>query len=120
MSVAGLITEYLFKAASLLPAPDTAEHGMVGRDVWGWNYTTALNIVALLAFAGLYLLYRNRERFGGGRGYAQDPMCGMQVEVAHAPAMRAHDGTRYYFCSDHCAHRFDRDKQEQLPEHNLR
>jgi len=119
MSLAGLITEYLFKAASLLPTPDTAEHGMVGRDVWGWNYTTALNIVALVGFAGLYLLYRNRDRFGGGRGYAQDPMCGMQVEVAHAPAVRGHDGSNYYFCSDHCAHRFDRD-HEQSPEPNLR
>jgi uncharacterized protein len=110
MSVAGLVTEYLFKAASLLPNPDTAEHGMVGRDVWGWNYTTVLDIVALVAFAGIYALYRNRERLGGGGGYAKDPMCGMQVETMHAPATRQRNGDTYYFCSDHCAHRFDSER----------
>ncbi len=61
MSVAGLVTEYLFKAASLLPKPNTGEHGMVGRDVWGWNYTTVLDIVALVGFAWLYWLSRNRS-----------------------------------------------------------
>ena len=59
---------------------------MVGRDVFGWNYTTVLDVVALVGFAVLYWLYRNRERFGGGAGYAKDPVCGMQVEIAHAPA----------------------------------
>ena len=42
-------------------------------------------------FARLYWLYRNRERFGGGDGYAIDPICGMQVEKANAPA-RLRDG----------------------------
>ena len=79
---------------------------MAGQGVWGWNYTTFLNIAALAAFAGLYWLYRNRERFGGGTGYARDPVCGMQVQVAHAPATASLDGTVYYFCSDHCQHRF--------------
>jgi hypothetical protein len=114
MSVAGLATEYLFKWAGLLPKPDTAEHGMVGRDVWGWNYTTILDIVALVAFAGIYLLYRNREKLGGGAGYAKDPMCGMQVQTMHAPASRNRDGEAYYFCSDHCAHRFD-SEQDRHP-----
>ena len=112
MSVAGLVTEYLFKAANLLPAADTADHGMVGRDVWGWNYTTVLDIVALIAFAGIYLLYRNRHRLGGGGGYAKDPMCGMQVETMHAPASRQLNGETYYFCSDHCAHRFDSEREK--------
>ncbi|HET6907784.1 MAG TPA: permease [Mycobacteriales bacterium] len=106
MSVAGLVTEYLFKAVGIAPGSDTAKHGMVGRDIWGWNYTTVLDIIALLAFAGLYWLYRNRDRFGGGSGYAKDPVCGMQVEVAHAPAHLRHEDSDYYFCSDHCAHRF--------------
>ena len=59
---------------------------MVGRDVFGWNYTTVLDLVALAAFAGIYWLYRQRDRLGGGAGYAKDPICGMQVEIAHAPA----------------------------------
>jgi uncharacterized membrane protein YraQ (UPF0718 family)/YHS domain-containing protein len=109
MSIAGLATEYLFRAAGLAPVASVAEHGRVGRDVWGWNYTTVLDIVALAAFAALYWLYRNRERLGGGSGYAKDPVCGMQVEVANAPAVVERDGHRSYFCSDHCAHRFAAD-----------
>ena len=61
---------------------------MVGRDVFGWNYTTVLDVVALVAFAALYWLYRNRERFGGGAGYAKDPVCGMQVQTDARPGHR--------------------------------
>src|SRR4051812_24061830 len=106
MSTAGLATEYIFKAAGIAPTPDSDQHGMVGRDVFGWNYTTLLDVIALVALAGIYWLYRNRERFGGGTGYAQDPVCGMQVEVEHAPATTVHGGSTYHFCSDHCRHRF--------------
>jgi uncharacterized protein len=109
MSLAGLATEYLFRVARIEPAAPAEMHGMVGRDVFGWNHTTVLDGIALVAFAGLYWLYRNRERFGGGAGYAKDPVCGMQVEVAHAPATATHEGTTYFFCSDHCRHRFDAD-----------
>src|ERR1039457_5782715 len=74
MSAAGLITEYLFSAAGIAPAPARAAgRGMIGRDVWAWNYTTVLDIVALAAFAVLYWLYRSRERFGAGDGYAKGP-----------------------------------------------
>ena len=109
MSAAGLVTEYLFRAVGIEPGADTAQHGMIGRDVWGWNYTTILDVIALAAFAGIYWLYRNRGRFGGGAGYAKDPVCGMQVEVTHAPATAEHRGRTYHFCSDHCAHRFHGD-----------
>jgi uncharacterized protein len=105
MSTAGLVTDYLFTWAGIAPAPG-ARHAVTGPGIWGWNYTTFLNIAALAAFAGLYWLYRNRERFGGGTGYAKDPVCGMQVEAARAPATAILDGTVYYFCSDHCQHRF--------------
>ena len=104
MASAGLVTEYLFKALGWVPA---AKAGQVVGDTLQWNYTTVLDIVALVAFAGLYWLYRNRERFGGGAGYAKDPVCGMQVEAAHAPASTVHDGQRVYFCSEHCLHRFE-------------
>jgi YHS domain-containing protein len=57
----------------------------------------------------LYWLYRNRERLGGGEGYALDPVCGMQVRTADAPASRQYDGQSYWFCCDHCAERFDRE-----------
>jgi YHS domain-containing protein/uncharacterized membrane protein YraQ (UPF0718 family) len=103
MSAAGLATEYLFKAFGWLPAP---KPGPIVGDTLQWNYTTILNIVALVGFAGLYWLYRNQKRVGGGAGYAKDPVCGMQVETARAPARVDHDGKRIYFCSEHCAHRF--------------
>jgi len=103
MSAAGLATEYVFRGLGWIPA---AKPGQVVGDTLRWNATTGLDIVGLLAFAGLYWLYRNRERFGGGDGYANDPVCGMQVETAHAPESLLHDGQRVYFCSEHCRDRF--------------
>jgi YHS domain-containing protein len=112
MSAAGLATQYLFSALGWVPA---AHPGIVVGDTLRWNYTTVLDIVALVVFAGLYVLYRNRERLGGGAGYAQDPVCGMQVEIAHAPVTVTRDGERHHFCSEHCAERFaagDGDRSE--------
>jgi uncharacterized protein len=109
MSATGLITEYLFKAAGIAPAGRAAAPGAIGRDVWAWNYTTVLDIAAIGALAVLYWLYRSRERFGAGDGYAKDPVCGMQIQVADAPARARHAGRAYYFCSDHCGHRFRSD-----------
>jgi uncharacterized membrane protein YraQ (UPF0718 family)/YHS domain-containing protein len=104
MSTAGLITEGIFRAAGLVPPfrPTT-----VAPAHFSWNYTTYLNIVFLLLFALLYWTYRNRERFGAGHGYAKDPVCGMQIEIAHAPAILERDGEHIYFCSDRCAEHFE-------------
>ena len=74
---------------------------------FSWNYTTYLNIVFLLLFALLYWTYRNRERLGAGSGYARDPVCGMQVEIAHAPVALQREGERFFFCSDRCAEHFE-------------
>jgi YHS domain-containing protein len=104
-----LATQYLFEAAGVAPAADTGRHGMVGRDVWGWNYTTVLDVIALMVFAAILWLYRNRERFGGGAGYAKDPICGMQVETAHPGAISRRHGQLVYFCSDHCRERYERE-----------
>jgi YHS domain-containing protein len=104
MSSAGLITEYLFKWLGWLPTPGS---GQVVGDTLTWNYTTILNIIALIAFGVLYWLYRNRDRFGGGAGFAKDPVCGMQVETHHAPASVDHHGSRVYFCSERCRDRFN-------------
>jgi uncharacterized protein len=103
MSAAGLITEVLFRAAGLLP---TARPKVIAPASFSFDYTTYLNIAFLAVFALLYWLYRNRDRLGAGQGYARDPVCGMQVETAHAPASFMHGGQRVYFCSDRCADRF--------------
>jgi uncharacterized membrane protein YraQ (UPF0718 family)/YHS domain-containing protein len=106
MSLAGLSTEGLFSAAGLVP---TTRPTQIVTAHFEWNYTTVLNIVFLAIFGLLYWTYRNRGRLGGGRGYALDPVCGMQIESAHAPASLEHDDRRLYFCSDRCRDRFERD-----------
>ncbi len=103
MSTAALVTELIFHAAGAVP---TIRPATVVSTGFSWNYTTYLNIVFLALFAVLYWMYRNRDRFGTGGRYARDPVCGMQVEKAHAPASHELDGRRVFFCSDHCAERF--------------
>jgi len=103
MSLAGLITEGLFRAVGLVP---TTRPTQIVTDHFEWNYTTYLNIVFLGVFGLLYWTYRNRDRLGGGRGYAIDPVCGMQVESAHAPASTRHEGEQLFFCSDRCLGKF--------------
>jgi uncharacterized membrane protein YraQ (UPF0718 family)/YHS domain-containing protein len=107
MSTAGLLTELLFRAAGLVP---TVRPTTVAPAHFSWNYTTYLNLIFLVLFGVLYWLYRNRERLGGGERSARDPVCGMQVEIAHAPAIREQAGVRHYFCSDHCAEQFHPDR----------
>ena len=107
MSSAGLIVEYLFRALGIEP---TERPAVVAPTEFSWNYTTFLNIIFLFVLAGLWWLARNQQRFGGGAGYAIDPVCGMQVEVANAAARSERDGEAVYFCSDHCRHRFESDR----------
>jgi uncharacterized protein len=108
MSLAGLVTEGLFTAAGLVP---TSRPSQIVTTTFQWNYTTMLNIVFLVVFGVLYWTYRNRERLGGGRGYAIDPVCGMQVESARAPATCEHEGRQVYFCSDRCREKFERNRE---------
>jgi hypothetical protein len=104
MAIAGLAVEVLFDVAGLIPTDRNRE---IAETSFHWNYTTFLNIAFLAIGAYLYWLYRNRDRLGGGRGYAFDPVCGMQVQTRNAPATRTHDGHDHWFCSDGCAHEFD-------------
>jgi len=103
MSIAGLLVELMFDGTGLMPG--TRPRNIVETS-FQWNYTTFLNIMFLAVAAYLYWLYRNRARFGGGAGYAIDPVCGMQVQTANAPARFTHDGHEHWFCSDVCAERF--------------
>lgn len=102
MSAAGLAVEYLFQLVHIPNPPRPAQIVQIG---FAWDYTTILNIIALLGFAVLYWLYRTRDK--AGSRYAKDPVCGMQVETANAPATRQTTGGTAHFCSDHCAERFD-------------
>jgi uncharacterized membrane protein YraQ (UPF0718 family)/YHS domain-containing protein len=104
MSTAGLITEGMFRAAGLVP---TSRPTQIVTAHFEWNYTTVLNILFLGIFGLLYWTYRNRGRLGGGRGYALDPVCGMQVESANAPASTTYQGQTIYFCTDRCRGKFE-------------
>ena len=104
MAGAGLAVEGIFSAAHLIPKTRPA---MVVATGFHWNYTTALNIVFLAVFAVLYRLYRDRRRSSGDSPHALDPVCGMQVEKANAPASATFGGERFFFCSDHCRERFE-------------
>jgi uncharacterized membrane protein YraQ (UPF0718 family) len=73
MTVAGLATEYLFRALGWVPSRRPA---VVAPDSLRWGPTTALDIVALGAFAVLYVLSR---RAGPGEASAA------HVCEAHAP-----------------------------------
>jgi uncharacterized protein len=104
MSVAGLAVEGVFSGFGLLPTK--RPHDIVHTS-FEWNYTTFLNIAFLILFAYLYWLYRTHQRDGGSDMFAIDPICGMQVRKADAPARCQHEGNLVYFCSDHCRERFE-------------
>jgi hypothetical protein len=111
MSVAGLVTEGIFRAAGWVPA---VHAGPIVSPHFAWNATTFLNVVALAVLVAVVALARRRApdvAVGGRAGAsaartARDPMCGMLVEVAQAPASLVRDGTLHVFCSDHCRDRF--------------
>ena len=108
MSTAGLIVEYLFRVLGAVPNHRPVQ---IVQPSIQLNYTAVLNVLFLLVFLGLYWLNRNQERFGGGKGYAIDPVCGMQVQTANAPANANHAGHAYYFCSDRCKAGFKKDPE---------
>jgi len=117
MAAAGLATQYLFAGAGLVPVGRPAE---IVQPSFQWNYTTYLNIAFLGVFAGLFWLYRNRQRLGGGAGYAIDPVCGMQVERQLAPATARGGDRTYFFCSDRCRDRFVADPGRFRPDDSPR
>jgi YHS domain-containing protein/uncharacterized membrane protein YraQ (UPF0718 family) len=106
MAAAGLAVQGLFSGAGLIP---TRRSATIAPTHFAWNYTTILNLVFLGLFGLLYWLYRNRERFGSSSGLAKDPVCGMRVRTADAPARSSFDGQPFWFCSDRCRERFDAD-----------
>jgi uncharacterized membrane protein YraQ (UPF0718 family)/YHS domain-containing protein len=112
MAAAGLTVQAIFSAAGLIPQQRSAQ---IVPTSFHLNYTSVLNVVFLGLFAYLFWLYRNRARLGGATSYAIDPVCGMQVRVADAPAQCTRRGETHWFCSDRCADRFR--NQSDLPDH---
>jgi hypothetical protein len=114
MSFAGLAVEGIFHVFGAIP---TDRPEAVVPEHFQWNYTTFLNIVFLIVLAVLYLLSRKTtsttEGTPGAR-FATDPMCGMQVEIANAPAHLVHDGADVWFCSDACRDRYRRNHEIEI------
>jgi YHS domain-containing protein len=104
MAVAGLVVQGLFSVGGLIP---THRSATIAPTHFSWNATTVLNVVFLGLFGLLYWLHRSRDRRGGARGYAIDPVCGMQVRTAAAPARSSVGSQTVWFCSDRCKERFD-------------
>jgi len=103
MAVSGLVVGAIFSGAGLVPTHRSAQ---VVDPAFHWNATAFLNVAALFVFGALYWLYRNRTSLGGGAGYGRDPVCGMQVRVQEAPAVRSYMEAEFVFCSDRCADLF--------------
>ena len=114
MSLAGL--------ADRVPVPGGRHPAARPARAWScapgsqWNYTTVLN----LHRAGR--LRRPVRRCIAPRpprtsAYAKDPVCGMQVEKAHAPATSTIDGEQYWFCSEHCQHAFQYHARDHVGHH---
>ncbi|HVB00755.1 MAG TPA: permease [Acidimicrobiales bacterium] len=112
MAIAGLATEGIFSAIGGVPS---RRNFSVSAAHFSWNYTTFLNIVFIAVAIGVWWLARNRDRFGGGTGYAIDSVCGMQVRTNDAPATTQHGDHTMYFCSDNCREKFDADPDRYLP-----
>jgi uncharacterized membrane protein YraQ (UPF0718 family)/YHS domain-containing protein len=102
MTVGGLVVEYLFRAIGI---DEPTRHAEIAPMHWSWNYTTVLNILALIVLAVVFWLHRTRP---ASSAYAIDPICGMQVEIAHAAAVRQGPDGPVYFCADRCAERWEK------------
>ena len=78
MSAAGLATQYLFRALSIVP---TKHPAVVAPTSFHWNYTTYLNFAFLAVLAGLWWLARNQVRLGGGRATRSTPSAGCRSRL---------------------------------------
>ena len=101
MSLSGLLTEAIFSSVNLTPV--TMDHSMV-MNHFGFNYTTVLNVIALVVAIWVYWMYRGR--MAENSEFAKDLVCGMQVRISDAPASCEYQGKNYYFCMTGCKDAF--------------
>jgi YHS domain-containing protein len=106
-----LITEIIFDFLNLIPAMD---HNMSHTNQIGWNYTTALNILALALIVWIYWMYRTQVTDGTDQEFAKDLVCGMQVRISDAPASYVQEGQSYYFCMPGCRDSFAANPQKYV------
>ena len=98
MVAAALAVDVAFSALGLIP-----DERPTADDVFGsieLDYKFVLNAIAAVVFVALWWLTARRG--------ATDPVCGMKVDREKALSLEV-NGSREYFCSEHCLHAFDVD-----------
>jgi uncharacterized membrane protein YraQ (UPF0718 family)/YHS domain-containing protein len=100
MVIAALAIDGVFTLAGIVPETRPGR-GEIFAPITV-DYKLVLNVIATVAFAGLFALTIRRG--------ATDPVCGMQVD--RAKGLKAeHAGRTFVFCSEHCLHRFQADPE---------
>ncbi|MFL0780378.1 MAG: permease [Prochlorococcus sp.] len=84
MAISGLITEWIFSVANLIPADREIS---ISAETFTWNSTTVINIIAILLLALAWWIARNKHRFGA----ATDSSC----EMHHGGESEHHAGEHH-------------------------
>jgi YHS domain-containing protein len=72
-----------------------------------WGTAALMTLLLLLSLAGLYHLVQSRC----ARPAAIDPVCGMAVDPATAPASTVYREQRLYFCAPACRRAFEKEPE---------
>jgi hypothetical protein len=100
--LAALAVDGLFSLAGLVPSQRPSVDSISERPVT-WNYTSVLDILFAFAFVALIGLTLRRG--------ATDPVCGMTVDRHAGKPTSVYAGKTWFFCGDHCKHRFDEEPE---------
>jgi hypothetical protein len=107
MVIAALIVDGVFSALGLIPTGPRPSRG----DIFGSihvDYKLFLNLLGVAIFAVLFWLTARRG--------VTDPMCGMNVDRVKA-VTKEFGGETFYFCSEHCLHAFEVDREGHRADH---
>ena len=121
MALAGFLIGGAFQLLGLAP---TNHHVTVFEIQPSWNYTTFLDIAALVLMAvlawrfvttgGIEMLRAHTSRPEAEAKLVRDPVCGMSVDGGDAKYRSFQKGETYYFCSAGCKQTFDEDPSKYL------
>jgi len=116
MALAGFLIGGAFQLLGLAP---TNHHVAILETQPAWNYTSLLDIAALVLIAllawrfittgGVEMMRAHTRHPADHTTMATDPVCGMSVDTATATEKVEHMGATYYFCSAGCKETFLRD-----------
>ena len=101
MSAGGIVVDLLFHAGHAVP---TLRHTTALRGDFALGPTLVLNVVATVLLVVIVFVARRPH---DAPDSARDPICGMTVDLTAPVAVRTRNGVTFYFCSQHCAEKFD-------------